>query len=138
MEDLEAFRLKHIDCKKGYTCKLIVAGDTYTLKEFDNLIWKGFKSPNAGRKELKRVLDETDLEEVDLTAGTTKVENRRVSMFRRMKKIRTMINSNPDCDRFITLTFAEDVRNIDKANRCLRSSMKEWSITLKNIVGLIT
>lgn len=58
-------------------------------------------------------------------------ENRQINGNRRKKKIINKIDANPDCNRFLTLTFSEDIRDVQEANKYF----KKFKDRLRHYVG---
>jgi hypothetical protein len=90
-----------------YYKKIIVSGDVAEVYEYENAIIKGFKS-NGGRHHQFDTSDEN------------KVINRDRVLSKAQKEIRRIVNSNfnqwGQTTKFLTLTFSENVTDIDKAN----------------------
>lgn len=90
-----------------YSSKIIKSGNVYEIYRYEKPIFKGFKSKGGRHHQ-----DETSEEE--------KVINRDRVLSKNRRDIRRLVNSNfnqwGQFSKFLTLTFRDDVRELEKAN----------------------
>jgi len=84
----------------SYTQKLIKCGEISEMYQYSKEVFRGLESRIYGARG-------KNLEPKPRTAQ---------SALRTRKKIRQLVNSNPTLDKFLTLTFAENVQDIKLAN----------------------
>lgn len=87
--------------KKIYQKKYISSGHIIEQYVYENNQFKGFKSNNKSGKNRNGLSPSTNRSEVLSLAK---------------KKIIRLINSNPDMNKFLTLTYSDNVIDIDKCN----------------------
>lgn len=92
---------------KAYRQKVVRSGDVYEIYQYENPVFSGYES-KGGRHHQSDTLDEV------------KEINREKVLSRAQKDIRRIVNSNfnqwGQISKFLTLTFKEDVRELDQAN----------------------
>lgn len=91
---------------KAYTERVIKCGDVIEVCKYENPVYRGYKSNSVGRVGY----GSTTLEE--------KEKNRDAVLMRARKNIRNTVNCNfkAGLSKFLTLTFKENVTDIEKAN----------------------
>lgn len=88
-----------------YTQKCVISGDFLELYQFQKSIKKGFKITKEEIEEkAKRIIQNTNWHKSQF------------SLTRTRRNIRRLINANPVMSKFLTLTFAENMVDIDVAN----------------------
>ena len=95
---------------KQYSKKMIISGRFVELYEYEEKIAKGFEVKRKGRACV------ANAENAEINRG--KVASRARG------KITRVINSNPQLNKFLTLTFAENVTNLDVAQHAFDVFMK--------------
>lgn len=85
--------------------KLTIAGNIYELKEFEMPVILGKKHRRKGRANSA------------FTSAETKIENQKKKASRARRNVRMTANSNPDLDKFLTLTYKDNVTDIDRARK---------------------
>lgn len=84
--------------------KAIVSGNVLEVYEYEQPILKGDCRARSGRANAV------------FTSEETKQENRMKTASRARSYVRRFVNANPHLDKFLTLTFAENVTDIERAN----------------------
>ena len=86
--------------------KLIVSGDVMEYYAYEKSTLRGYKKEPGTSPGRSQVASEDD-----------KKKNRAQVLARAQKRVRRLINANKGHDtKFVTLTFAENVQDLDKAN----------------------
>ena len=91
----------------GYTQKVVISGDFLELYQYQKTILKGFQVTKDDIVKIKEKTTETI---------TTNWQKSQFSLTRTRRNIRRLINANLVMNKFLTLTFAENVCDIDVAN----------------------
>ena len=91
--------------KTDYFRKLIRAGNVYYLYEYEEKVSRGFSSKRKGRAN------------APFTSAETKLENQRKKAARARKTVQRAVNANPALNKFLTLTYAENVAELDRARQ---------------------
>jgi len=105
-----------------YYLKTIVSGQQVEVYKYKQPIWRDFErsekkdNKNGVKKEPKQL---DILEQMKL-----KKEKMEFSINRTKTKIRRTVNSNPQLNKFMTLTFAENLTDITKANYIFNQFVK--------------
>ena len=117
-----------------YTHKIIECGNYYQIYEIENRTIKKDKTLSpvtkdygyiAARRELQkkvklRIMNKTEFEEERKSPIISQIELRNIN--RSKIELQRMVKSNEDeFTTFITLTFADNIRNIEEANRVFNS-----------------
>lgn len=93
--------------RKIYNTKYIISGDIVEQFTYEKNQFKGFEGKNKKGKNKN---------------GVEVVENRNKSLARARKHVIRTINSNSDLDKFLTLTFEENMTDLDYCN----NEFKKW------------
>ena len=93
--------------KKIYQVKYVISGSVIERYTYEKDQFVGFEAKNKNGKN---------------SNGLKSEENRAVSLGRARKTIMRTINSNPCLNKFLTLTFAENVKDLDYSNK----EFKKW------------
>lgn len=102
--------------------KLIISGNVVELYEYQYPLVKGMLNKKVGRGNSKN------------TDSITKAENRKKTQYRARKQVYRIINSNAsEMKKFVTLTFAENLTDIKKANKCFKTFIQRLNYYLKKI-----
>lgn len=95
------------DIKKIYQVRYVISGDIIEQYTYEKNQYKGFESNNKKGKN---------------KGSVSSVENRKQTLSRARKEVMRTINSNPDLNKFLTLTFEENVKDLDFSN----NELKKW------------
>ena len=90
---------------EGYTQKIVISGQFLELYQYQKEIKKGYE---VTKQEIK--------EKVKNIKNNITWQKSQFALTRTRRNIRRLINANPTMSKFLTLTFAENVVNIDVAN----------------------
>lgn len=91
-----------------YRKKYIVSGDIVECYEYENDIYSGYEMSKFDREHLGRKTPAT---------VENKVINREKSSNRSKRMVRRLVNANIELSsKFVTLTFAEDIKDLKQAN----------------------
>lgn len=93
--------------RKLYQVKYVISGDVVERYTYEKDQHKGFESNNKKGKNRK---------------GYNSKENRQMTLSRARKTVMRSINANPCLNKFLTLTFEENITDIDYSN----NEFKKW------------
>lgn len=93
--------------KKIYQTKYVVSGSVVERYTYEKNQFVGFEPKNKNGKNTK---------------GLKSEENRAISLGRSRKTVMRTINSNPCLNKFLTLTFEENVTDLNYSN----NELKKW------------
>ena len=82
--------------------QVFLCGNVIEKTEYERPLLRGLSSKRVGRSVSASKKD--------------KEINRNKVLARNRRTVRQLVNSNPDCNKFLTLTFADNLTDIDKAN----------------------
>lgn len=100
--------------------KLIISGNIAELYKYQFPLVMNYNSKKVGRGNEKS------------TDKKTKAENRKKTQYRARKEVSRLINANAfQMDKFITLTFAENIVDIKKTNRYFKTFIQRLNYYLK-------
>ena len=100
--------------------KLIISGNVAELYEYQYPLVMGISRKICGRGNAKH------------TDSITKAENRKKTQYRARKQVSRLINSNAsEMKKFVTLTFADNITDIKKANKCFKTFIQRLNYYLK-------
>ena len=103
--------------KRQFNRKLTIAGKVIEIVDYEMPILKGYTANRKGRKN------------ACFTSEETKAENRSKTGQRARKTVRDTANANPQLNKFLTLTFAENLTDI----KCARYEFDKFIKRLKCI-----
>ncbi len=86
-----------------FNTRVIVSGNVVEKYVYQYPVAHGFAGKRKGRANASMTTDET------------KTENRKKTAIRARATVRRMVNANPHLNKFLTLTYAENVTDIDRA-----------------------
>ena len=109
-----------------YTEKIVVSGKFLELYKYKKAVSKGFK-----KNKKKPLSTEPKQLEIDFSLPKIFTGKREDSIALTRTKIRRLVNSNMDFDKFTTLTFAENMQDIHLAN----SHFHKFIMRLKHNYG---
>lgn len=99
--------------KNFYNKKTVISGNIVETFEFQDPVLIGFKRKVTSTSTLK-----------PKPKNPIKVIMSRIDSLRRTSRnLRRLINANPDLDKFITLTFKKNLKDVKKANRMFHRFM---------------
>lgn len=93
--------------------KIIVSGEYTEVYNYERPFWVGFPAYRRSRPRLKGLKLKQDKKPI---TGKMRMDN----IKRSQKKLRRLINCNPQLNKFFTLTFAENLTDIKIANWCFK------------------
>lgn len=95
----------------SYQRKLVVSGDIAELYVYEEPVFRGLSS-RAGKRS-------------KCTDKQQKMLHRQQSAWRARRIVRRLVNANADeLQKFVTLTFAENVTSVEQANACFEAFIK--------------
>lgn len=92
-----------------YHQKLVISGDFLELYKYGKIQLKGYKKVEKPKTRYP--------DEIDVNKKQKQQHKAMFSINRTRTLIRRIINSNKDFDKFVTLTFKENFKDINEANR---------------------
>lgn len=104
-----------------YHQKLIISGNHWEHYKYEKSLKRDFKRKKKEKVEVEHqqmIIDDIIKTEVEIVVAENKKRvKRRDSMSRTRTQIRRGINSNPDLIKFVTLTFEENILDVERANK---------------------
>lgn len=95
-----------------YNRRLIRSGNVVELYEYEMPVLRGGTFSRKGRAN------------APFTSDETKLDNRNKTAARARRHVRRIINANPQLNKFLTLTYAENMTDIDRARKELDNFFK--------------
>lgn len=89
---------------RQFNRRVIVSGKVIECYEYEKPVAEGFKKKRIGRAGALN------------TSKDTKDDNRKKTAYRARKIVRNTVNANPHLNKFLTLTFADNVTDLDYAH----------------------
>lgn len=93
----------------AYDLKVVVSGKQVEVLKYKKQIWKDYKREEINTQKEPEQLNIFEQE-------LLKKQKRKFSINRTKTEIRRLANSNPQLNKFLTLTFAENITDLKKAN----------------------
>ena len=107
--------MKNIPNCLCYNQKLLMTGNVWELLIYENGVYKGTQTKQRERIGRKNAAN---------TSDETKEENRKKTAYRAKRYVRLMANANPQLNKFLTLTFAENLTDIKRSRYELEKFLK--------------
>lgn len=101
--------------------KAIVTGKIIEIYEYERPIFKGSNNRRRGRVGC------------GFTSQEEKQNNRNKTVARAKAYVRRIINANPDLDKFLTLTYKENLQNIETARKDFDKFIKRLKSKVKRL-----
>lgn len=98
--------MKNIPNCLCYNRQLTIAGNVVEFRNYENGVYKGVQTKSRERIGRKNAAH---------TSEETKAENRKKTAYRAKRYVRQIANANPQLNKFLTLTFAENQTDIKQA-----------------------
>lgn len=97
----------------SYNCKVVVSGTQVEVYEYNKPVWRDFKKTGKnGRKVPNQEPKQLDIfEHLEI-----KKQKAQFSINRTRTEIRRLVNANPQLNKFMTLTFADNITDLATAN----------------------
>lgn len=102
----------HTRRARVYHRRLIRSGNVVEVYDYEKPVFEGSQNARKGRANEA------------YTSAETKRENRAKTASRARATVRRMVNANPQLNKFLTLTFAENVTDITRAHYELEKFIK--------------
>jgi len=99
-----------------YDLKVVVSGKQVEIYKYKKSIWKEYKSIKDNIREPKQL----DIFE----QAKNKKLRAQSSINRTRTELRRLINSNPELNKFLTLTFAENISDLKVTNHIFGQFIK--------------
>ena len=99
--------------------KLVVSGNVLEIYEYEKPVFINYEKKRLGRSNSS------------CTSSQTKLENRKKTAQRAKTTVRRYANANPQLNKFLTLTFADNVQNLDFAHYELEKFIKRLKTKFK-------
>lgn len=96
--------MKHYSSIRQYNRRAILAGKVLEIYEYEKPVAKGFEKKRVGRAGASH------------TTNDVKEDNRKKTALRARKMVRNTVNANPQLNKFLTLTFAENITDLNFAH----------------------
>jgi hypothetical protein len=104
-----------------YHQKMIISGDYFEIYKYEKTLRRDFT------RKKKKPVDDEPISSDDFVEENKEIKQfikRMDSVARTRSQIRRIINSNPDFTKFVTLTFKENVEDVDVANNHFNKFVK--------------
>ena len=96
-----------LDNVQYYNKIAVISGREVEIRQTEYFVRKGLKRPNSGRSTS--------------ASKEEKILNRDKCLSRARKNVRRLANSNPDCNKFLTLTFGKNVTDLNEAHKYFKN-----------------
>ncbi len=113
----------------AYNTKVIVSGRHIEVYQYENPVWRGYEPKENKNKEAK-ILSPKEQEEED----ARKIQ---FSVRRAKTEIRRGINANPQLNKFLTLTFADNLSDLSVTNPMFNKFIKRITYRYKDFQYLV-
>lgn len=109
-----------------YDFKVVVSGKQVEVYKYKKLVWRDFEPAERDTQKEPKQLDMFEQEQL-------KKQRMKFSINRTKTEIRRLVNSNPQLNKFLTLTFAENITDLKIANYIFNQFIKRISYRYPNI-----
>lgn len=103
-----------------YTEKIVMSGKFLEYYKYSKALCKDFK-----RIKKEKLKNEPKQLEIDFSLPDIIIGKRDDNISRTRTRIKRLVNSNPDMNKFVTLTFADNLKDIKTANRHFTNFIKK-------------
>ncbi|NCO05344.1 MAG: hypothetical protein GW939_04345 [Candidatus Magasanikbacteria bacterium] len=110
-----------------YTLKVVVSGKQVEVYKYTKEVWRDFESKPQSDKPHKEPKQLNMFEQEELRKKKVQY-----SINRTKTEIRRLVNSNPHLNKFMTLTFADNVTDLKTANYLFNQFVKRISYRYKD------
>jgi len=106
-----------------YYLKLIVSGNQVEMFNYKQPVWRDFTKDEKKKTDVKKEPKQLDmLEKIEY-----EIKKMEFSVQRTKTQIKRMVNSNPELNKFMTLTFADSMTDLKQANYLFNQFAKRMS-----------
>lgn len=105
-----------------YDFKVVVSGKQVEVYKYKKNVWRDYESCPAEERPVKKPKQLNLIELIE-----NKKAKRKFSLNRTRTEIRRLVNSNPQLNKFLTLTFAENITDLKIANYAFNQFIKRIS-----------
>jgi len=106
-----------------YYLKMIVSGKQVEVFNYKQPMWRDFKKNEQKKTDISREPKQMDImEQIEY-----EIKKMEFSVNRTKTQIRRMVNSNPQLNKFMTLTFADNMTDLKQANYLFNQFIKRIS-----------
>jgi len=110
----------------AYDLKVVVSGKQVELYKYRKSVWRDYE---INKEEvLKKIPKQLDIFEQE----KLKKQRRQFSINRTKTEIRRLVNSNPQLNKFMTLTFAENITDLKTTNYIFNKFVLRMSYKIPN------
>ena len=102
-----------------YNIKVVVSGKQVEVYKYKKNVWRDFEKKQFDNKPHKEPKQLNILEKIEL-----KKQKQQYSVNRTRTEIRRLINSNTQLNKFMTLTFADNITDLKQANYIFNQFIK--------------
>lgn len=106
---------------RQFNKRVIVSGNVLEIYEYEKPVAKGLETKRKGRSN------------APFTSDEVKAENRSKIASRARAYVRRKVNANPQLNKFLTLTFVENLTDLDKARYEFDKFIKRLKTRFKNV-----
>ena len=111
--------MKRYSMIRQFNKRLVVSGNILEYYEYEKPCTKGFEKMRAGRANAL------------FTSEEVKQDNRKKTAQRARSTVRRCVNANPQLNKFFTLTFADNVTDLDFAHYAFDKFVKRLKTRFK-------
>ncbi len=111
----------------SYTTKVVVSGKQVEVYQYKKEVWRDFESRKHGEQKQKEAKQLDMFEQEELRKKKVQY-----SINRTKTEIRRIVNSNPHLNKFMTLTFADNLTDLKTANYLFNQFIKRVSYRYPN------
>lgn len=112
----------------SYNLKIVVSGQQVEVYNYKKQIWRDFEKKTQKKDTSKREPKQLDI----LETIKNKKEKQQYSLNRTKKEIKRLVNANPQLNKFMTLTFADNITNVKQANYLFNQFIKRIAYRYTN------
>ena len=111
-----------------YYLKLIVSGNQVEVFNYKQPVWRDFTKNEKNNNNVKKEPKQLDmLEKIEY-----EIKKMEFSIQRTKTQIKRMVNSNPQLNKFMTLTFADNMTDLKQANYLFNQFAKRMTYRFPN------
>ena len=110
-----------------YNIKVVVSGKQVEVYKYKKNVWRDFKKKENNNNTQKEPKQLSILEKIEL-----KQQKQQYSVNRTRTEIRRLINSNTQLNKFMTLTFADNITDLKQANYIFNQFIKRITYKYPN------
>lgn len=117
----------------SYDKKIVISGNDVEVYDYSKEIRTNFIVVPRKRKSKKELKQKSLFEKISIEELKKQEDNLKKSLYRTKQNLKRLINSNIALRKFVTLTFAENLQDIEKANKYFELFIKRLKYKYPNL-----